>query len=243
MIIPDSTTFDQRTMRRLLEYDPLVQRYQSFFALFDWSVVPEPATLPSRPGKRPHPQSAYVKALLLKREEGMSSCTQLRRYLLDHPLLVLVLGLRPGLNRDLPYGFDVAKTVPTARWLRKLQHDLSQAVLQDLLAATVRDLREEIPGLGEVLAFDVTPIYAFVKENNPRVYVKERFKKDQQPRGDRDCKLGVKKSTNRQPRRWLQKRRERVPLGLWLGGSQFLNRRWFGGGAGREKLVPHMKET
>src|SRR5205085_1586859 len=110
------------------------------------------------PGKRPHPQSAYLKALLLKREEAMSTCTQLRRYLLEHPLLVLVLGFRPVLNRDLPYGFDVAKTVPTARWLRQQQHDLSQCVLQDLLAATVRDLREEIPGLGEVVVLGETTL-------------------------------------------------------------------------------------
>src|SRR5690348_17548284 len=131
MIIPDSTTFDQQTMTLLMEHDPLVQRYRDFFALFDWRVVPQPGIDPSRPGKRPHPQSAYLKALLLKREEGMSTCTQLRRYLLEHPLLVLVLGFRPVLNRDLPYGFDVAKTVPTARWFRKLQHDLCQSVLQD----------------------------------------------------------------------------------------------------------------
>src|SRR5947209_102836 len=128
-----------------MEHDPVVQRYRDFFALFDWSQAPDPAALPSRPGKRPHPQSAYIKALLLKREEGMSSCTQLRGYLLEHPLLVLVLGFRPVRSSDLPYGFDVAKTVPTARWLRQQQHDLEQPVLQDLLAATVRDLREEIP--------------------------------------------------------------------------------------------------
>ena len=146
MILPDSTTFDQRTMTLLLEHDPLVQRYQSFFALFDWRGVPDSVTDPSRPGKRPHPQSAEVYALLLKREEGFSSCTQLRRYLLDHPLVGLALGLRPVLNRDLPYGFDVAKTLPTARWLRQQPHDLSQPVWQGLLAATVRDLREEIPG-------------------------------------------------------------------------------------------------
>jgi len=216
MIIPDSTTFDQRTMTRLLEHDPVVQRYRGFFALFDWSVVPDPAVDPSRPGKRPHPQSAYIKALLLKREEGMSTCTQLRHYLLEHPLLVLVLGFRPVLNRDLPYGFDVAKTVPTDRWFRQQQHDLEQPVLQGLLAATVRDLREEIPGLGEVVAFDVTHIYAYVKENNPRVYVKERFKKDQQPRGDRDCKLGVKKSTNREQADGSKKEEKEY---LWGYGS------------------------
>jgi hypothetical protein len=67
---------------------------------------------------------------LLKIEEGFCTCTQLRRDLVEHPLLVLELGFRPVLNRDLTYGFDVGKTVPTARWLRQKQHDLPQPVLQ-----------------------------------------------------------------------------------------------------------------
>jgi pheromone shutdown protein TraB len=110
---------------------------------------------------------------LLKREEGMSTCTQLRRYLLEHPLLVLVLGFRPVLNRDLPYGFDVAKTVPTDRWLRQQQHELSQSVLQDLLAATVRDLREEIPGLGEVVA-DARDPYVCRREGKQSTGLRQR---------------------------------------------------------------------
>lgn len=216
MSIPDSTTFDQLTMRKLLAHDPSVQRYGAFFALFDWSVVPEPAIDPSQAGKRPHPPSAYVKAFLLKVEEGFATCTQLRRFLLEHPLLVLALGFRPVLNRDLPYGFDVGKTVPTARWLRHQQQVLPQAVLQRLLGATVRDLREEIPGLGEVVAFDVTHIYAWVKENNPRTYVKERYDKAHQPRGDRDCKVGVKKSTNKEQADGSKKEEKEY---LWGYGS------------------------
>jgi len=39
-------------------------------------------------------------------------------------------------------------------------------------------------------------ISAFVKENNLRVYVKDRNKKEVQPRGDPDCLLGVKKGSN-----------------------------------------------
>jgi hypothetical protein len=62
-----------------------------------------------------------------------------RDFLLSHPLLVLVLGLRPKLNRHLPYGFDVAKTVPSDRWLRHQQEVLEQCVLQALLAATAGD--------------------------------------------------------------------------------------------------------
>ncbi len=65
-IIPESQLFDQRTMRLLIEHSDTVQRYRALFALLDWRVVPEPWPDPSRPGKRPHPQSAYIKALLIK---------------------------------------------------------------------------------------------------------------------------------------------------------------------------------
>ena len=197
-MIPYSQVFDQQTLTRMLEHDPLVQRYRTLFALFDWTVVPEPALGPSQPGKRPHPQCAYLKALLLKLEEDFASCTRLRRFLVEHPLLVLDLGFRPHLDVSQPYGFDVERTVPTARWLREKQRTLQQSVLQALLFQLVQALREEIPGLGEIVAFDVTHIYAWVRENNPRVYVQVegRFDVTHIPRGDPDCRLGVKKSSN-----------------------------------------------
>src|SRR5581483_7061408 len=163
-----------------------------------WEVVPEPPLDPSRPGKRPHPHSAYLKALLVKIVAGLGTCTRLRDYLLDHPLLVLDLGFRPVLDVSQLYGFDVERTVPTARWLREKQRTLSQDVLQDLLVWLVQDLRQEIPGLGETVAFDVTHIYAWVRENNPRVYVQGTFDVTHIPKGDPDCRLGVKKSSNKE---------------------------------------------
>jgi hypothetical protein len=197
-MIPYSHVFDQQTLTHLLEHDPLVRRCRAFFALFQWRVVPEPVLDPSRPGKRPHPQSAYIKALLLKVAEGLSTCTRLRRFLVEHPLLVLELGFRPVLNVEQPYGFDIERTVPSARWLRQQQRTLSPGVLQALLYETVQDLRDAIPGLGEVVAFDVTHIYAWVRENNPRIYVQVegRFDVTHIPKGDPDCRLGVKKSSN-----------------------------------------------
>ena len=89
-------------------------------------------------------------------------------------------------------------------------------MLQALLLETVQALRQEIPGLGEVVAFDVTHIYAWVKENNWRAYVTERFKKDQQPKGDPDCRLGVKKSINQQQADGSKKERKEL---LWGYGS------------------------
>ena len=179
-IIPESQTFDKRTMHLLVEHDAVVQRSRAFLAQFTWDAIPDPPLDPSQPGRRPHPPSAYLKALILKIELGFAHCTQLRRYLVEHPLLVLELGFRPWLDVSQPYGFDVQKTVPTARWFSEQQRTLKQAVLQTLLAATVEDLCKEVPGLGETVAFDVTHIYAWVKENNLRVYVKDRYKKEAQ---------------------------------------------------------------
>jgi hypothetical protein len=197
-IIPPSQVFDQSTLERMLEHDPTVQFYDEFFALLDWRVVPDNTPDAHRPGKRPHPEAAYVKALLIKISEKLDHCTDLRTYLLRHPLLVLALGFRPVLDVSQPYGFDVERTVPSDSWLRHKQRHLNRGMLQDLLAATVQALQEEIPGLGETVAFDVKHLYAWVKQNNSRVYVKDRYSKDQQPTGDPDCRVGVKRSTNQE---------------------------------------------
>ena len=80
--------------------------------------------------------------------------------------------------------------------LRQKLRTFDQNLLQALLAATVADLQEEIPGLGETVAFDVKHIFAWVRENNPNVYVKGAFNVTHIPKGDPDCRLGVKKSSN-----------------------------------------------
>jgi hypothetical protein len=40
---------------------------------------------------------------------------------------------------------------------------------------------------------------AWVKENNRKAYVKERFNKNRQPAGDPDCRLGCKRTRNVPP--------------------------------------------
>jgi len=195
-MIPTSTLFDQSTVMQLCEHDRVVQRYRRLFALFDWDVLPTRAA--HLPGPHPHPESAYIKAFLVKLCEGKASVTHLRTYLVEHPLLVLELGFTPVLEPSAPYGFDVQRTLPGDRWLRHQQRTLSLDHLRLLLGRTVEALCEEIPGLGEPVAIDVKHIYAWVKETNPREYLTHRFKKEQQPTGDPDCRLGVKRSHNRE---------------------------------------------
>jgi hypothetical protein len=183
-------------LQQLLDVDPVVQDYRTFFAALDWSLVEQWQTERSSRGRPPHPESASLKAFLVRIREGMSYTSQLRRFLLKHPLLVMELGFQLALDPSAPYGFDCQKTLPCEVRLRQKLRTLDQDLLQDLLAATVAALQEAIPGLGETVAFDVKHIFAWVRENNPNVYVKGTFDVTHIPKGDPDCRLGVKKSSN-----------------------------------------------
>src|SRR2546422_1549988 len=144
-IIPISAHFDQPTLGKMINADTIVQRYRALFALFDWSDIDAPAR--RGPGKPAHPQSAYLKAALVRINEHLSSTPRWRAYLLDHPLLVLELGFRPHLDVTAPYGFQVEKTVPSVGHLNALLRSLDSQGLSDLFAQTLHALQAEIPGL------------------------------------------------------------------------------------------------
>lgn len=217
MIIPSSQIFDQSTLTALLEYDPVVQDYRTFFSLLDWSVVEHwQAQQSAYRGTHGHPISAYLKAFLIRIREKMIYATELRSFLLHHPLLILDLGFSLHLDSTTPYGFDAEKTLPCRYWFTQKLRTLDPALLQALLYATVRDLKEEIPGLGEVVAFDVKHIYAWVKENNERAYVKDRYDKTHILVGDPECKLGVKRSTNQEQSDGTTKEKKEL---IWGYGS------------------------
>jgi hypothetical protein len=197
-MIPSSPLFDQSTIASLLSVDPLVQECRAFFSLFDWSLVDHWQAQRSSRGRPPHPESAYLKAFLLRILHTFRYTTQLRHFLVTHPLLVIELGFTLELDLTADFGFDVEKTLPCRFWFGQKLHDLDQTLLQSLLHATVAALQEEIPGLGETVAFDVKHIYAWVKENNERTHVSERYDKTKRLAGDPDCRLGVKRSTNQE---------------------------------------------
>lgn len=180
--------------------DPVVRRYRAFFAVLDWSQVPERAGPRRWPGPAPHPRAAYIKAFLVKLCELKAYVTALRRFLVEHPALVLELGFRPVLAPTQPAGLDLERTVPSARWLRHQQQHCDRRALDAVLAGTVPALQAEIPGLGTTVAVDVKHIYAWVHENNPKAYVTDRYNPERRPRGDPDCRLGVKRGTNQEER-------------------------------------------
>lgn len=189
---------DQIHFADLFERDALVQHYRALFALLDWDQVPERDPHRPWPGPIPHPRAAYLKAFLVKICEGKAYMTQLRAFLVAHPLLVLALGFHPVPDPDALYGFNVEKSVPGVGWLRDQVRSLDEAGLRRVFNQTVHALQAEIPNLGQTVAFDVKHIYAWVQENNPKAYVEQRFDPAKRPSGDPDCRLGVKRRSNQE---------------------------------------------
>jgi hypothetical protein len=180
--------------------DPVARRYLDLLGPLDWEHFPErPANRPW-PGKQPTPRAPYVAAYLVKLNEGLRSMGQLRRFLIEHPALVWLLGFPLVPDPAAKHGFDVARSVPLRRQLGRVLRHLDNAAAQFLLDGTVHLIHQELPpdvNFGDVISLDTKHIIAWVKENNPKAYVDERFDKTRQPKGDPDCKLGCKKRHNK----------------------------------------------
>ncbi len=126
----------------------------------------------------------------------------LRRFLVQHPALVWLLGFPLVADPTAPLGFAVDASVPSRRQLCRVLRTLTPAALTFLLTSTVHLIRDALPTdpeapFGDLIAGDTKHIVAWVKENNPNRHAPDRANKTVQPPGDRDCKLGVKSRSNR----------------------------------------------
>ena len=119
---------------------------------------------------------------------------------MEHPGFISLLGfpLVPAPNQ--PLGFNALVSLPTQRHINRLFRQLPNAILQFLLADSVRLILIELATQDvlpiECISLDTKHILAWVKENNPKAYVSHRYDKQQQPPGDADCRLGCKRRHN-----------------------------------------------
>ena len=177
----------------------VARKYLDLFGPLDWAHFPERPTQRAWPGPTPAPRAPYVAAYLVKLNEGLRSMGHLRTYLVEHPALAWVLGfpLRP--DPTAKAGFDVERSLPSRRQLGRVLRDLDNAAAQFLLDASVQLIAQELPPalrFADIVSGDTKHIVAWVKENNPKAYVSDRYDKNKQPLGDPDCKLGCKRRHN-----------------------------------------------
>lgn len=150
-------------------------------------------------GQEPVPLAAYIGAFLVKLDRQLPTIAHLHRFLLEHPALIWALGF-PLAQGETVYGFDPQASLPCHRHFSWVLRELPNEVLQQLLSSQVNWMAERLPqSFGQTISLDTKHILAWVKENNPKAYIKEgRFDKTRQPAGDPDCKLGCKRKHNRQ---------------------------------------------
>ncbi len=138
----------------------------------------------------------------MRLNEALPSLRGLRRFLSEHPGFIWLFGFPLQLTPETPLGFNPLASLPTARHLTDMLRTLPNAALQVLLADSVAlilaELRQHHQTV-DCISLDTKHIVAWVKENNPKAYVRNRFDKTRQPRGDPDCRLGCKRTHNQTP--------------------------------------------
>lgn len=185
---------------RFVRESQVAMKYLKLLAPLDWDNFPERPSDQAWAGPAPQPTAPLVAAYLVKLDQSLRSLGHLRRYLVEHPALIWVLGFPLVASDEWSWGFDPEASLPSERQFRRTLQTLPNARLQFLLDKTVAALKGELPAhcqFGRQISLDTKHILAWVRQNNAKVYIKEgRFDKNRQPIGDPDCRLGCKRKSN-----------------------------------------------
>jgi len=177
----------------------VAMRYLRLLGPLDWGRFPE-RDLETNWGTPTVPYASFAAACLVKLNQQIVYMSHLRQYLADHPALVWILGFPLVPSPDYAWGFDVDASLPTARHFTRMLRTTPNAVFQYLLDETVHllqaELSAEVDDFAHAISLDTKHILAWVRENNPKDYVQDRYDKEKQPSGDPDCRLGCKRRRN-----------------------------------------------
>ena len=151
------------------------------FDNIDLTVLPEYIAATGRKGYSDH---AKIRAFVVMKCECFSCVTDLLDYLQNNLLIAHYCG------------FNIMKPLPSywtlERFIKKHKNELLKLVMQTQV--------KKLFDLGVLdtsfVALDSTPISANTSQNNPKSFKKDKFKPENQPASDKDCKLGVHTASN-----------------------------------------------
>ena len=88
------------------------------------------------------------------------------------------------------------KPLPSYRTVDRFILELNNDLLKKLMKSQVLKLSKMGIIDTSFIALDSTPVSANTRQNNPKSFAKNKFSKDNQPRSDKDCGLGVHTASN-----------------------------------------------
>lgn len=138
----------------------------------------------AKTGRKGFSQRAKLRAFIVMKCECFSCITDLLDYLQNNLIIAHYCG------------FDILKPLPSYWTLDRFINDDIEHYLKDLMKSQVLYLAEMGIIDTSFIALDSTPIYANTSHNNPKSFKKTKFSKDNQPKADKDCGLGVHTASN-----------------------------------------------
>lgn len=167
---------------RLFTSQPKAKFYDELFINLDLSCIPAHNSKTGRAGYSNH---AMICAFIVMKCEGFSQISDLHDFLSNNLIIAYYCG------------FDITRELPSyakfTRFIREFDNDLLQAVMQtQVLKAVDLTLIDT-----SFIALDANPVKANVSNNNPKSFRKNKFSKDEPPKADKDCSLGVQTASNR----------------------------------------------
>ena len=152
--------------------------YDKLFSSLDFTL-PRAAT-----GRRGFPKEAMVCAFIVMKCEGFTQITDLMDYLDNNRLIAHYCG------------FNIMEPLPSYWTYDRFLRQLNNGALKSIMANLVRKLYELGVVDASFVGLDSTPVMANTKQNNPKSFAKSKFSKENHPKSDPDCALGVHSASN-----------------------------------------------
>lgn len=152
--------------------------YDKLFSSLDFTL-PRAAT-----GRRGFPKEAMVCAFIVMKCEGFAQITDLMDYLDNNRLIAHYCG------------FNIMEPLPSYWTYDRFLKKMDNVALKEIMAAQVKKLYEMGIVDASFIGLDSTPVAANTKQNNPKSFAKSKFSKENHPKSDPDCALGVHSASN-----------------------------------------------
>ena len=152
--------------------------YDKLFSSLDFTL-PRAAT-----GRRGFPKEAMVCAFIVMKCEGFTQITDLMDYLDNNRLIAHYCG------------FNIMEPLPSYWTYDRFLRQLDNGALKAIMAGLVRQLYELGVVDASFIGLDSTPVMANTKQNNPKSFAKNKFSRENRPKSDPDCALGVHSASN-----------------------------------------------